>query len=182
MSSSTIMPERKSISISELKNRNLQTWTDLYGEYFPVMYRYARKLGINERDIEDRIHGVFTKLWERIETLKIEGSVEGYIMQVLRNHIIDEYRKSKNRERVVLYESPKQSVDKPRFEDVFAERVRIQKAMEILTPPQRQIIGMVIISQLPYRKASEKLGIPIGTVQSRLNLAKRKLRENLVSP
>lgn len=176
------MPERKSISILELKNRDSQTWTDLYEEYFPVMYRYARRLGIDEHDIGDRIHEVFTKLWKRIETLKIEGSVEGYVKQVLRNHIIDEYRKSKKRETVTLYESPKQSVDKPRFENTLAERERIDKAMEALTPLQRQIIGMVIISQLSYRKASEELGIPIGTVQSRLNLAKRKLRKKLVHP
>lgn len=175
------MPERKPISIPDIKARNPQAWTELYEEYFPVMYRYARKLGIVERDIEDRIQEVFMKLWERIETLKMEGSVEGYIKQSLRNHIIDEYRKSKKRETVTLYDNTQRFTDKSRFEDMFAERERIREAMEVLSPLQRQIIGMVIISQFSYKEASKELNIPIGTVKSRLNMSKRMLKKQLVS-
>lgn len=175
------MAERRfsPVSITQLRKKDLGAWTNLYKKYFPILSRYAKRMKVPDQDIDDKVQDIFADLWERIETLKIEKSIRGYIKHILRNRIIDELRKSKREEIAASHNNFKKNIYLPEFENTIAARDEIIRAMEALTPLEKQIAGMIFIFHFSYKTVAEKLGIPIGTVKSGLHRAKEKLKERL---
>ena len=68
-------------------------------------------------------------------------------------------------------------------EDMFARldlAPAIQKAIEALEPLYRDVVRLVDVQELRYEEAADALGVPVGTVRSRLYRARRQLQEVLV--
>ncbi|MGB9013571.1 MAG: sigma-70 family RNA polymerase sigma factor [Aeromicrobium sp.] len=67
-------------------------------------------------------------------------------------------------------------------EDVVLDRVidhDLEAALEALDPRFRAVIWLVDVDQLAYKEAAEALGIPVGTVMSRLSRARSRVRKHL---
>ena len=137
------------------------------GELLPRLRRFARVITRNVQDADDLVQVAVEKALARAAQWRPESRLDSWMFGIMKNAWIDEIRSRRRRERVHAPEEAGFAVG-----DASAHArdiaVSVQAAMARLPEEQRLAIGLVLVEGLSYREASELLGIPIGTLTSRL--------------
>lgn len=157
----------------------------LYTRHASLVFGLARRVTRDEQLARDITQDVFTYLWERPDRVdQTRGSLRTYLAVVAHRRAVDEVRRAERRARIEV------DVATPEFEDgpetaVVEEaaqrwrRDRLQAALRTLSAEQRTALGLAYFDGLTYRQVAQALGLPEGTVKSRLRLALHKLRVSL---
>jgi RNA polymerase sigma-70 factor, ECF subfamily len=151
-----------------------------------VMLRVARSLTRNHADAEDLVQDSLVRAYKAIE--RFDGRYpRAWLLTILRNTHINRNRRRRpellrdpDTQLERLAQSPEQDeASRPdRFVDLEFD-ADVLAALAALSPPFAEVIELVDIDGLAYAEAAETLGIPIGTVMSRLHRGRRKIREAL---
>lgn len=131
---------------------------------------------------EEILQDVFVELWRRARTYDSKrGSVPTWVRLVARSRAIDSIRRHKRSAR--LEHVPPPSPPAAPDEEVACESMRrhLQAALTELSTPQWQVIELNYYRGLSHDEIARKLGTPIGTVKSRIQAAKRRLRTALAA-
>jgi RNA polymerase sigma-70 factor (ECF subfamily) len=157
--------------------------TRVYGMVFGMLR--------NAEDARDVTQEAFVKAYRSIETFRLESSFYTWIYRIAMNLAIDFTRKRKRRETSGFDESiavrgadgeiaeahhedgPSRQLERKRL---FA---RIMDAMQELPEDQREVILLRELEGLQYKEIADIMGIPEGTVMSRLFYARKKLQKLL---
>jgi len=150
-----------------------------------VLLRVARSITGNTDDAEDLVQETLLRAYRGLATFDGEHS-RAWLLTIMRNANINSHR----RQRPALLRDPDGRNDRsdprspvaPSAEDVVSESWvddRIDAAMDELPPRLRQAMQLIDIDQLTYDEAAVVLGIPSGTVMSRLHRARRRVRDRL---
>ena len=104
--------------------------------------------------------------------------LDSWLYRIMRNLWIDTVRSRGRKERSRPAEEPEQLGHDPRagIEASF-ELQRVMAAMERLPDEQREVVALILIEGFGYRETAEMLGLPIGTVSSRLVRGRTALLE-----
>lgn len=148
---------------------------DVVGLLGPLR-RYARSLTRDESQAEDLVQDTLIRAYERRGSFRAGGNLRGWLLSILHNTFIDGRRRqiaedSRLEQAVVLAET----AAPPEQEG----RVRLQQVREAflaLPEDQRAVLHLIAIEGLSYQEAALALGIPVGTVMSRLGRARVALR------
>jgi RNA polymerase sigma-70 factor (ECF subfamily) len=128
---------------------------------------------------EDIAQETFIRVWEKLSSYRPGGNFRGWICRIASNLTIDALRRNKptiDIEKTVL-ESPG---DRPETAALRNERANaVRAAMMRLPVHSRMALVLREYEGLSYREISDGLDIPIGTVKSRLNDARRRLKAEL---
>jgi RNA polymerase sigma-70 factor (ECF subfamily) len=142
---------------------------------------FIRKRVANEQDVEEITQNVLLKIFNRVNTLKNSDSINAWIYQITRNVIIDYYRKeSKPVEFVELYEE----LEEESYEDQNSNKeiAGCLKAMiENLPDKYKQAILLTEYNNLTNKELGELLGLSTSGAKSRVQRARKKLKEMLAS-
>ena len=151
-----------------------------------VMLRVARSLTRNRADAEDLVQDTLIRAFKAID--RFDGRhPRAWLLTILRNTHINRNR----RRRPELLRDPDTQLDRLAQSPVDDEASRpdrfvdrqfdaaVEEALHALTAPFSEVIELVDIDGLSYAEAAEALGIPVGTVMSRLHRARKKIREQL---
>ena len=128
----------------------------------------ARALCGNHADADDLVQDVFLSLLRRPRRLS-RGSEPAYLLTMLRNAQVDRYRTATRRQTTALDE-----VDEPEDPrsglrpERAAEQREVLDAVAALDSPFRETVVAVDVVGLSYKEAAQALGVPVGTVMSRL--------------
>lgn len=150
--------------------------------YAPALYRYAYRLAGNRHVAEDLLQETFVEAWRSIEKqTKAEGA-RGWLFQILRHRYSHYLRDTRSHRQTRSLgqsqdEHPPDSFPLPL--EKLADQDALQMAMAALNPSIRQTLLMVFVEGLTCRETAASLQIPIGTVLSRLDSARRSLRQAL---
>jgi RNA polymerase sigma-70 factor, ECF subfamily len=128
----------------------------------------ARALCGNHADADDLVQDVYLTLLRRPRRLK-NGSQLAYLMTMLRNAQTDRYRTAARRQIVALDDA--EEPEDPRVglrPDRAAEHREVLDAVGELASPFRETVVAVDVIGLSYKEAGDALGVPVGTVMSRL--------------
>lgn len=149
-----------------------------------VLWRVALSITRNRADAEDVVQETLLRAFRSLGTF--DGRYpRAWLLTILRNAERNRHR----RRRPELLSDPDMAEDLgPRTEsdevEVSAEQHEftdfVAQAVEQLPDGFREVVELVDINGLSYQEAAEVLGVPIGTVMSRLHRARRRLREALV--
>ncbi|MDR7522522.1 MAG: sigma-70 family RNA polymerase sigma factor [Armatimonadota bacterium] len=166
---------------------------DLVAQYSRHVYAIAYRLTGNEADARDLAQEAFLRVWRALDRVAPGTRLEGWFYRIVSNLHIDLLR----RRRGVLVHSldepmatpsgdlvrerPDASVDVERAVLEATLDRRVQDALMSLAPDQRMVVVLSDIEGYAYEEIATMLGIPIGTVKSRLHRARRTLRERLAS-
>jgi RNA polymerase sigma-70 factor (ECF subfamily) len=103
------------------------------------------------------------------------------MMKIVRNCWIDEMRSRTRRARTFVPEEEGAFVGSQAHHEVEirAEMRGVDRAMNSLSPEQREVIALVLVEGLAYREAADLLDIPIGTLTSRLTRGRQALAQML---
>jgi len=156
----------------------------LYDRYAGQLYRYAgRRLGT--ADAEDAIAATFLAAFRargRYDTTRADA--RPWLFGILTKELAKQHRREGARLRAIARARP-EVADAGHAEKVAdavtasAARHAIAQALSVLAPADRSVLLLIAWGDLTYDEVAQALSIPVGTVRSRLNRARRQVREAL---
>lgn len=153
-------------------------WRELVRRFSRYVYAIAtRAYGLRDRDAEDVFQEVFARTYERLDSLRSDEAIRPWIAQLTRRISVDRLRSSAR-------EGPasEADVDLPDPEDAIAEideAVTVHQALERLSDSCRELLDRFFARDQSYRTLGEVLGIPPGTIASRISRCLAKLKDEL---
>lgn len=142
----------------------------------PALRRYALSLTRRPADAEDLVHDALVRALERNATYNPSGNLRGWLLSIVHNLHIDRLRSEKSavtRERDFAAEKP-DTLAPNQIDSVRLSQVR--RAFDDLPEEQREAMHLVTIEGLSYEEAAKVLGVPAGTVMSRISRGREALR------
>jgi RNA polymerase sigma factor (sigma-70 family) len=177
----------KKIKLSEeelvlaLRNREKIAVEALYDMYSASLYGVIVRIVIDEATSEDVLQETFVKIWHSFPSYSADkGRLFTWMVNIARNLSIDKLRSkdfknhSKNQElenNVTFIDEQKNTVYKP-------ELMGIKELVQKLKPEQKSILDLVYFKGYTHVEAADELGIPLGTIKTRLRMAIIELRKN----
>jgi len=157
----------------------------LYEQAHRLVFTLMVRITNNRATAEELTVDVFHDVWRRASTYDpADGSVVGWIMNQARSRAIDRLRFEQRKKRV------NRDVDGPpatptasdpqKILDVREQADVVRKALEVLTPAERQTIERAFFGELTYREVAVQLDQPLGTVKTRVRSGLAKLRRELL--
>jgi RNA polymerase sigma-70 factor, ECF subfamily len=144
-------------------------------ELLPRLRRFARTLARDPHDADDLVQIAVERALARSEQLRPDSSLSSWMFGILRNAWIDETRTRGRRNRLFAPEEMGENVSDAASE-AHSETLSVQDAMARLPEEQRMAIGLVLVEGLSYKEAAEIMGIPVGTLTSRLARGREALQ------
>jgi RNA polymerase sigma factor (sigma-70 family) len=158
---------------------------ELFDEHARSVYNHAFRLTGNWSAAEDVVSLTFLEAWrlrERVDVSAEGGSLRPWLLGIATN-VARNVRRAARRHDGALTRLPKEEVVPDFAEEVTSriddrERlVQVRTALAALRKPEREVLALCVWSGLDYAEAAEALGVPIGTVRSRLSRARKKLNK-----
>lgn len=129
---------------------------------------------------QDMAQEAFLRAWKNLHSYKPKSPFKNWLYRIATNAAMDEIRRE--RETVEL-ESVRLHSAELSPESAFAQKEmdeRVQEAVLELPPASRAVLVLREYEGFTYKEIAEALGIPLGTVMSRLNYARTALRQSLL--
>ncbi len=148
------------------------------GEMLPRLRRFARVITRNVQDADDLVQAAAEKALARAVQWRPGSRLDSWMFGIMKNTWIDEIRARRRRDRVHAPEEAGASIG----DSSAAARdaaLSVQAAMARLPDEQRLAIALVLVEGLSYKEAAETLGVPIGTLTSRLARGRAALQSLL---
>jgi RNA polymerase sigma-70 factor (ECF subfamily) len=163
--------------VKDARAGDQQSWSFLYGQYYPVLYSLALKTCNNIPDAKDAVQAAFVTAYLRLESLRDPSAFGAWLRKIL---IRNTYRTQQKcvADRMAL-KAVHESCDEMshKLESLHTQS-RLQSALAILPDYLQSTLLLRYFSGFhAYETIAEILSIPVGTVRSRLNQAKIKLAE-----
>ena len=177
--------------IDAVKRGDAAALGTLFDRYSSTVFPVALRILRERSEAEELLGDVFWELWNRPERFDASrGNLPAYLVMLARSRAIDRLRSRKKRDALVVpLDRAKaaevgQSVDGPQaspLESAMLEEQRseIRKAMDRLTPDQREAVELAFYSDLSHSEISRELRQPLGTVKSRIRNGLIRLRDAL---
>jgi len=176
--------------VERARKGDLDAFNELVIRYQKTAYNVAYRILGDAEAAADAVQDAFLKAFKNIRRFR-GGSFKSWMFRIVTNTCYDVLRARKRRPsssldgmEVELNHTPlgDSGVESPEEYAIRQELNRlIQEAINSLPPEQRVIIVLSDIEGFDYREISETLGIPLGTVKSRLSRARAKVRDLLLA-
>jgi RNA polymerase sigma-70 factor (ECF subfamily) len=151
----------------------------LFLTYGPRVRALMMRQGADRDAAEDIAQETMLAVWAKPHLFsRQKGTLSAWIFAIARNLKIDRARRQIAWQRIYSDYEDIQRLSLPEAEADSAEsdRIAIERAFESLPPEQRQILSLSYVMGLSQRDIAKELGLPLGTVKSRMRLAFGKLR------
>jgi RNA polymerase sigma-70 factor, ECF subfamily len=163
------------------QRRDRAAFAQLYSFYAPRLKAYLVRRGATVELAEELAQETMLTVWRKASLYEADrASASAWIFTIIRNLRIDQLR----RDRLMVRDSenPEEADTRPLSDhliDAARRCVRLQAALATLPPEQAEVVRLSFYDDRPHGEIERALGIPLGTVKSRLRLAVAKLRNLL---
>lgn len=166
----------RTIRLAASGDRNAQR--QIYEFFGDRVYRMILRV-VGKTDADDVMQDAFVRLFQKLPSFRFESAFSTWLHRLVINEALQHLRKRGRNNMAIERLQLKQIeiVDRSQFAFEVAEI--LAKAMEHIEPELRRIFELKVIDELTYSQIGEIVGIPEGTVGSRLNRARRELRDQL---
>ncbi len=152
---------------------------ELYAAYKNRLLYFAMKF-VKSRDFaEDIFQDAFTIIWQSRRFINPDASFSSYLYTIVRNRILNQIRDA-DKENTLKERILSQAIDytDDTKENILANDLReiINKAIEKLTPRQREIFEMSREAQMSHKEIADALDISVHTVQEHISVSLRTIR------
>lgn len=178
----TLSPEEAIRLISAVaKGRDRAAFAALFGFYAPRLKAFMVRSGMTASAAEDVAQETMLLVWKKASYFdERRAGVSTWIFTIARNVRIDRLRRESRPAAVARAFDPSDEVDGPVSGEaavMTAEREeRVRSAIALLSSEQAQILRLSFFGDKPQSEIAGELGIPLGTVKSRVRLALGRLR------
>jgi RNA polymerase sigma-70 factor (ECF subfamily) len=148
----------------------------LYERYADAVYRYALSILRTPHLAEDVLQETMMAVWKSAKNFKGRSKVLTWIFGIARNQAHNILRKESKGQRLPETDPSSETHDPTKSMHVD---LLVQDALETLSPSHREVMHLVFYENLTVRETAELLGIPTGTVKSRMHHARLALAKEL---
>ena len=181
------MSKKRKISLSEeelvlaLGNREKIAIEALYDMYSSSLYGVISRIITDTATAEDLLQETFVKIWNSFSAYSAEkGRLFTWMVNIARNLAIDKIRSKdfKNQNKNQELENNVTFIDERKNTVYNPELLGIKDLVGTLKPDQRSIIELVYFKGYTHVEAADELGVPLGTIKTRLRMAIMLLRKH----
>jgi RNA polymerase sigma-70 factor (ECF subfamily) len=155
----------------------------LLTECGPLAYRVARGVLRNTADAEDVAQEALLRAYQSFDRLRDRNRFRAWLVRISFRLALDRLRSAKRRElRDVLWSRPAQQPPAATAEDLAASsefQANLDRALDELPGKLRLVLLLAAMEGHTIDEIASQLGIPIGTVKSRIHVARKQLAEKL---
>jgi len=146
----------------------------LITEQIPRLRRYARALTGDRVTADDLVQDTLERAWSKLHLWQRGSDMRPWIFSIMHNTFINHVRK-KQIVTASIDDDANEVTSSETYEDSYGVR-DLASSIVKLPHEYREVILLVGLEQMQYEEAAEVLGIPLGTVMSRLSRGREKLR------
>lgn len=163
------------------QDRDREAFGRLFAHYGPRVKAYLRRLGAEDTVADDLTQEVMLSVWRRAHQFDRErAALSTWIYTIARNKRIDALRRERrpdfDPDDPALVAEADSAPRGDRFAEAEQVRREVLRAVEQLPVEQARLLRIFYFEDKPHSLIAEELGLPLGTVKSRLRLALGKLR------
>lgn len=147
---------------------------ELLAIHIPRLRRYARALTCNPEAADDLVQDSLERAWSKLDRWQAGSDLRAWLFTLMHNVHVNNLRRR-------LPETlPMTHGDYPTPGAEEAEQAMRLRDLELglaqLTPEQREVLSLVCLEEMTYGQVAGVLGVPVGTVMSRLHRGRERLR------
>ena len=164
-----------------LRNREKIAIEALYDMYSSSLYGVISRIVIDTETSEDVLQDTFVKIWNSFTSYSADkGRLFTWMVNIARNLSIDKIRSKdfKNQNKNQELENNVTFIDEQRNTVYKPELLGIKELVEKLKPEQKSILDLVYFKGYTHVEAADELGVPLGTIKTRLRMAIVQLRKH----
>ena len=172
--------------IERCLNGDQAAWDEIVHRHWRLVFNVAYKFVGTYELAEDLSQDVFLKLFKSLGTFDRRANFQTWLVSVSRNLCIDHYRSvRKERETIAREVDPEVLAPAAPGRSAHAgleqrDRVRLLRAgLDRLPPALRTAVMLRDVQELTYQEIADRLGLPEGTVKSRINRGRTELARHL---
>jgi len=166
------------MSVDELRHR--------IAALLPQLRRFARTLAWQREDADDLVQVALERALKAGDQWQEGTRLDAWLYRIMKNVWIDELR-SRGRHGEVMVDMDAEEIGErvgaggSGVEGEVVTRLSVQAAMQRLPEEQRLAVSLVLVEGLSYKEAADTLGVPVGTLTSRLARGREALQALLVA-
>lgn len=156
-------------------------FAEIYDRHRDRVFGQALRWTRSGHDAEDVLALVFLEAWRRRSSVRIvDGSLLPWLL-VTANHVAQNADRAARRHRIAMAKVPAQEDQADHSHrvlddlDTDSDAARVRAAFARLRPRERDVLTLCVVHDYSLAQAAEALGVPVGTVKSRLSRAKARL-------
>jgi RNA polymerase sigma-70 factor, ECF subfamily len=155
--------------------------------HLDALYRVALRLAGNAADADDLVQETMLKAYRAWDQYEPGTNAKGWLLTILRHTFINEYRRRARHpesvdldaiEPFAVFDDVQEEDPQGRFFDQIVDD-EVLRAIDALPEQFREAVVLSDVEGLSYEEIAHILGVPLGTVKSRLFRARRVLQRNL---
>lgn len=143
--------------------------------HIPRLRRYARALTGDRDSADDLVQDTLERAWGRFHLWRHGSNLRAWLFTIMHNLFINHTR-TRNRESELAPEDEAFALAVSPAHDALVELKELAAALRHLPDEQREVVLLVGLEQMSYEGVARVLGIPLGTVMSRLSRGRERLR------
>lgn len=179
-------PARVAGWVRAVQNGDSEAFGDLVEAYGRLLYRVIGRLVSDPDDREDLVQETFVRAYQAIDRFRSGSDFRPWLLTIALNAVRDQWRRRRRRPSVASLDDEGEEVTVPASDpapDAVVEgdelRQRAEAAFRRLDQDAQAILWLRVRESLQYDEIAQVLGIPRGTVMSRLARAREALRREL---
>lgn len=149
-------------------------------EHIPALRRYARLLTGDAARADDLVQDTLERAVVKWTLWRPGSALRSWLLTLMHNVHANQRRDHRHDDGHAALDD----VDEPAHEPLqrVGDALDLQQALAQLSPAQREVLLLVTVEEYSYAEAAQILGVPVGTVMSRLHRAREHLRELMTGP
>ena len=163
------------MSVDELRHR--------IAALLPQLRRFARTLAWQREDADDLVQVALERALKASDQWQEGTRLDAWLYRIMKNAWIDELRSRGRQGEVMVNVDAEEVIERVGTNEeanAVVTRLSVQAAMERLPEEQRLAVSLVLVEGLSYKEAADALGVPVGTLTSRLARGREALQALLV--
>lgn len=167
--------------IQRIRQQDERFLQQLYKDIFPILMSVAVRFMNNREEQLTAVHNAFMKMIRSIDQFGSNSSFEAWIVRILRNELIDEFRRN-NKQSAIKFSELKDDIQDHNFQIDQLENTapaQLLQPLNELPPASKVVFNLYAIDEYSIKQISEALEISIETVKWHLKTSRKTLRARI---
>ena len=152
--------------------------------FFKILHNYAYKLTNNMDDALDLVQETAYKAFKNREKFRENNNLKAWLMTIMKNIFINDYRKKSKRNTILDNSEDQYMLEKfgPSIDNFAQNEITMKELFNIINELENEvkIPFMMHYEGYKYQEIADHLGIPLGTVKSRIFFARQELKRKIL--
>jgi RNA polymerase sigma-70 factor (ECF subfamily) len=142
----------------------------------PRLRRYARSLTGDSQQAEDLVQDCLDRAWSRMTQWQADTNMRAWLFTIMHNLYVNQVRRNSRQKGWESLADGDPVDTRQQAQDRMMDLRDLEQGLARLSAERREVLMLVCLEGMSYEQVGEVLGIPVGTVMSRLHRAREELR------